>query len=347
VYPATYKVCPRDGASLEAADPLIGTVLGDRYRIERLIGEGGLGRVYLAKHVKLARRYAIKIPRGAKHADATARARFQIEADAASRLDHPNVASAIDAGETAGGLLYLVMDFAEGASLRRRLARQGRIAPDEALGIARQIACGLEHAHARGLIHRDLKPDHVVIDASGRARVVDFGIAILAELGEAGRYTTKGVVLGTPEYMSPEQACGHPLDPRSDLFSLGIVLYEMLAGCLPFDGDAVEIVTRLVNDELPDLSERVPGLVVDRAIAHLVTWLTAKRPSDRPQRAADVVAAIDQLTATLDAPPPGPPRRRAHSCPPRTRAVDGWPRLHSWLTSRHRSRPSSTAPPKS
>jgi eukaryotic-like serine/threonine-protein kinase len=345
VYPSTYKACPRDGAALTEADPLIGTVLGDRYRVERLIGEGGLGRVYLAKHLRLSRRYAVKVPRGAKLADETARARFALEADAASRLDHPNVASAIDAGETAGGLLYLVMDFAEGESLRRRLVRAGRLPAGEALGIARQIALGLDHAHTRGLIHRDLKPDHVVLDAGGRARVVDFGIAILAELGESGRYTTKGIVLGTPEYMAPEQACGEPLDARCDLFALGIVLYEMIGGCLPFDGDSVAIATRLVNDEIPDLSVRVPGLVVDPTIAQLCRWLTAKRPSDRPQRATDVVLVIDQILAALDAPPPAFARRRQPSVPPRARGVDGWPRLQSWLTTRHRSRPSSTAPP--
>ena len=219
------------------ADPLLGQILGGRYVIEALIGEGGLGRVYRARHVQITRRYAVKVPFGDVAGDDRLRRRFAQEAEAAGRLEHPNLVHVLDVGETDAGLLYLIMDFVDGQSLARSIAR-GPMAPAAVARLIGQIAAGLGHAHDRGLVHRDLKPDNVLIVASDHgpvARIVDFGIAIFRD-DDASRVTTQGIVMGTPHYMAPEQATGGKLDARTDLFALGVILYELLAGVLPFEG---------------------------------------------------------------------------------------------------------------
>ena len=298
VFRGGFLRCPHDGALLSSADvdPLIGTVLAERYQIESLIGEGGIGRVYRARHVRMSRRYAIKIPFGELAYDSKVRTRFLQEAEATSRLQHPNVIGVVDVGETSAGLLYMAMDLAEGVSLAEVIF-EGPLARERALRIVGQIADGLGHAHERGLVHRDLKPENIILEPDGaggeRARIVDFGIAILRDAeGNSGRLTTEGIVLGTPHYMSPEQACNQEIDHRTDLFSLGLILYEMLAGVLPFDGNPVEVARKNLGADPPRITQRVPGLVVDRHLQALAFWLMEKRPEARPQRAAEVVELV-------------------------------------------------------
>jgi serine/threonine-protein kinase len=302
-YPAGgFAVCPYDRSPLVVGpDPLIGCVLAARYRVDRLVGEGAAGRVYEASHATLRRRYAVKVPANTMAADEKARLRFLHEAEAASRLDHPNVAAVIDVGETDGGLPYMVMELASGDTLSRVIAVREQIPVLEALDIARQIALGLDHAHQSGLVHRDLKPGNIMVDRRDcRPRILDFGLALVPDLGEAARLTTRGIVVGTPQYMSPEQARGRAIDHRTDIFALGLILYEMIAGCMPFDGDALDVVTRNVSEPLPRFKDRVPGLLVDEEVETLIDELTAKKPEHRPRDAAEVARMLAALAEQLD-----------------------------------------------
>jgi eukaryotic-like serine/threonine-protein kinase len=304
VFRGGFRRCPRDGAILssEDRDPLVGTVLAERYVIESVIGEGGIGRVYRARHVRMSRRYAIKVPFGELAYDSKVRTRFLHEAEATSRLAHPSVIGVVDVGETPAGLLYLAMDLAEGVALAEELHHVGPLPRERVVRIARQIAEGLGHAHDRGLVHRDLKPENVILVAddggADRVRIVDFGIAILRDAeGNSGRLTTEGMVLGTPHYMAPEQACNLEIDHRTDLFALGLILYEMLAGVLPFEGTPVEVARKNLGAEPPRIDARVPGLAVDPLLEALAFWLLEKRPEARPQGAAEVVELLDRIEA--------------------------------------------------
>jgi len=299
VFRGGFARCPHDGTTLstEDRDPLVGTVLAERYQIESVIGEGGIGRVYRARHVRMSRRYAIKVPFGELAYDAKVRARFLQEAEATSRLTHPNVIGVVDVGETSAGLLYMAMDLAEGTSLSQVLADEGPLPRPRVLRIVEQTAAALGHAHDRGLIHRDLKPENVILerapDGSDRVRIVDFGIAIIRDAeGHSGRLTTEGIVLGTPHYMSPEQACNLDIDHRTDLFALGLITYEMLAGVLPFDGTPIEVARKNLAAEPPRITQRVPGIVVDQYLEALAFWLMRKRPEERPQHADEVIDTI-------------------------------------------------------
>ena len=291
-------VCPRDGTRLVSADddPLIASTLADRYVIEQLLAEGGMGRVYAARHRNLSRRFAVKVMFGEFSLDPKMAVRFAHEAEAASRLDHPNLIGVVDFGEDDHGLLYLVMDLASGRSLGEILRDEGRLEPARAARITRQLAEGLHHAHGRGLIHRDFKPDNVMIglsdDGVETVRIVDFGIAKFDDSSGA-RVTTDGTVIGTPQYMAPEQATNAGVDHRTDLYALGVVLYEMLAGVLPFDGNAVAIARQHIAVDPPPIAVRVPGLTVDPLLEDLALRLMAKDPEHRPASGRDVVALLE------------------------------------------------------
>ncbi|MDB4899318.1 MAG: putative serine/threonine protein kinase [Gemmatimonadetes bacterium] len=217
-------------------DPLIGTLLADRYRVQRLLGEGGMGRVYLAEHERMGRLSAVKIMSPSLAATPEAISRFNREAANASRIHQPNVAAIYDFGETADGTMYLAMEYVEGETLTSLLRREAPLAPARAAELTGQIADGLTAAHHLGIIHRDLKPDNILVtrNLQGRewAKIVDFGIAKTTQKSDQ-TVTSLGVAIGTPEYMSPEQIAGEPLDPRTDLYSLGLVLFNMLTGGLP------------------------------------------------------------------------------------------------------------------
>ena len=306
VFRAGFARCPLDGAALQGltGDPLIGHTLAERYIIEELLGEGGMGRVYRARHNRMSRRFAIKVLFGDMAADAKARTRFSREAEAVSRLNHPNVLSVVDFGETDEGLLYLVMDYIEGRELHQLLAQEAPLSPQRVLSLLRQLSRGLAHAHERNLVHRDFKTENVVVTKSGDeelARIVDFGIAAVGEMMEpAQRLTTEGMVLGTPAYMSPEQSTGEEVDERSDLFSLGVMLYEMLCGRLPFDGTAVAIAKAHLASEVPPVVVRVPGLRVDPRLEAVSMRLMAKDPEERFQSARALLAHLDSAYGSAD-----------------------------------------------
>src|ERR1043165_3308073 len=228
-------------------DPFaIGSVLDDRYRIEAVLGSGGMGRVYRAEHIKIGKSVAIKV----LHSDLTrnreASQRFQREAMASGRLDHPNIVGVSDSGVLDTGAHYLVMEVLEGESLRDRVARDGRIHWVEALDVMRGMLYGLRHAHERGVVHRDIKPDNVYLarkDGDAVIKILDFGIAKLyAGAADDPASTRAGLTVGTPAYLSPEQAVGGEITPASDLYSASVVLFEMIAGRTPFEKEPLAML---------------------------------------------------------------------------------------------------------
>jgi eukaryotic-like serine/threonine-protein kinase len=240
--------CPADGSTLHAAESagdLIGTVVADRYLVTDLLGAGGMGTVYLAQHVRLPQRAAIKVLRPEMVRDAGAVARFNREAANASRIEHERIARVFDFGETSDGTVYLAMEFVPGRTLKQIIAADGALSPTRTATITRQVADALDAAHRLGIVHRDLKPDNVMVieDAAegDRCKVVDFGIAkaVGGGGGEPG-LTKTGFIVGTPEFMSPEQLFGSDIDHRSDVYALALVAYQCLTGALPFDTSTPE-----------------------------------------------------------------------------------------------------------
>jgi serine/threonine protein kinase/tetratricopeptide (TPR) repeat protein len=282
--------------------PDLVAALADRYRIDRALGGGGMAVVCLAEDLKHGRQVAIKVFRP-ELAVALGPARFLREIAIVAQLSHPHILPLYDSGE-ARGLLYYVMPYVAGGSLRERLDEHGQLAIGEAVQLARQLAGALDYAHARGVVHRDIKPENVLLE-EGHAVLTDFGIAMASTGGDEERITTGGLTLGTPAYMSPEQASGDPyVDGRSDQYSLAIVLYEMLAGQPPFRGvNARATIARQIADPVPPLvtvrPELRPGLVyaVERALA--------KAPVDRFATMSDFADALTRR-GTGDS---GPPQR--------------------------------------
>ena len=289
-------------------DKLIGEVLANRYQIVERLGEGAMGAVYRAKHVKVGRAFAVKVLHAQLLEDPKMAQRFEREAELAGRLRHPNVIGVVDVGETPDGMRYTVMDFAKGADLAT-LLEEAPFRPARVLHLTRQLLEGLYHAHEAGLIHRDFKPENVIVEKDDHGvevpRIVDFGIAILREGGDsqdsAGRLTTNGLVLGTPHYMAPEQAVADPIDHRIDLFALGIVVYEMLCGRLPFDGSGAEIARANLLLDPPAISERVPYLEVDPLLEAFARRLMAKKRDQRPATAKAARELLDLVERDRDA----------------------------------------------
>ena len=294
-------------AQQDAADTLIGEILADRYQILERLGEGAMGTVYKARHIKVGRWFAVKVLHARLLADAKTAVRFEREAALAGRLRHANVVGVVDVGEV-DGRHYMVMDFAEGPDLAQ-LLDEAPMRPARIIHLTRQILEGLYHAHEQGLIHRDLKPENVIIERDNHGdempRIVDFGIAILRDGGDStdgeGRLTTNGLVLGTPHYMAPEQAVADPIDHRIDLFALGIVVYEMLSGHLPFDGSGAEVARANLLLEPPPISQRVPYLEVDPLLEAFARRLMAKKPSARPATAKAARELLDLIERDRDA----------------------------------------------
>lgn len=307
IFGMAYDLCPNDGTILipGGGDELLGTTLAGKYVIDECIGEGGMGRVYRAHHTRLQKRtFAIKILLGDLAADPTMRKRFEQEAESASRLQHPNVVPVLDFGKTEGGLLYLVMEFVDGRPLSQ-LIKEGPLPESRVLAITQELCQGLGHAHSEGLVHRDFKPENVVIsgeDQGGTPRILDFGLAIVRSAEEASvRLTGSGMMVGTPAYISPEQARAAPVDQRSDLFSLGISVYEMLAGRLPFTGDAIEIMYANTKLDAPSVSERNPKVSVSPEMEAIVRKLMARDPDERFQSAGEVLELLNLLSGNPNA----------------------------------------------
>jgi serine/threonine protein kinase len=303
VFRQDFGHCPLDHTPLAPLehDPLIGTTLADRYLIERCVGEGGMGRVYRARHCKLDRLFAIKVLYGDLAASAKMRSRFEREARTASQLDHSRLVSVIDFDITEGGLLYLAMSYVEGRELAAVIEDEAPLELGRIHRLLRQLCEGLGYAHDQGMVHRDFKGQNVLVSGTGaneHVHILDFGLAFMREGPESVRLTTQGVVMGTPAYMSPEQAMNQPLDHRTDLFSLGVLLYELLAGTLPFRGTPVEVARQNMAADPPPISRRVPGLVVDAALESIAFRLMEKLPQDRFQSAHEVIAALDALSTS-------------------------------------------------
>ncbi len=288
----------------------LSAALADRYRIERELGAGGMATVYLAEDLRHRRKVAIKVLRPELTA-ALGPERFLREIETTANLRHPHILPLYDSGE-ADGFLFYVMPLVEGESLRDRITRERQLPIEEALGVAREVADALGYAHSRGIIHRDIKPENILLEG-GHAVVADFGIARAVSAAGADQLTRTGMSIGTPSYMSPEQAAGEQnLDGRSDLYALGCVLYEMLGGQPPFTGPTVEsVVHQHLMVEAPPITNLRPTVPV--AVAGALARTLAKNPADRFNPAAQFVQALSPTagaaTAPLPSPAPGSARR--------------------------------------
>src|SRR5487761_516552 len=280
---------------------VIGTMIAGRYRLDAVIGRGGMSTVYRAFDTVLERPVAIKLMHREIVADSDQLERFRREARSVAQLNHPRVVSVIAAGEEPSedgeeppmGTPYIVLEFVDGETLKGLSRRGGPLEISQALAYAIEIARALGAAHERRIVHRDVKPHNVLIDPEGGAKITDFGIA--RSLSEEG-LTMAGRVLGTTDYVSPEQALGQPVTPQSDLYSLGIVLYEMLTGDVPFHGDSpVAVAMKHVREELPDVQARRPQ--ISAATASVIDRALAKDLEQRFPDAAAMAADLEEVLA--------------------------------------------------
>jgi serine/threonine-protein kinase len=285
-----------------------GDVVADRYRIDAVLGEGGMGMVYRAEHLHLHKRYALKVLLPQWTTVPEVLARFEREAIAASSIQSPHVAAATDCGRMSNGSFFLVMEYVDGRTLRTVL-EAGSLAPPRALHIARGVVTALQAAHAVGVVHRDMKPENVMlVDRDGdpdHVKVLDFGIARVDGPSAAKVLTQVGAVMGTPDYMSPEQAFGQPVDARSDLYSVGVILFEMLTGTRPFSGGPVTVLRQHVLAEVPALPSALLA-TVDPRLDEILRRLLAKKPEDRVASAGELLAALDECTQRIAVPTPSP-----------------------------------------
>ncbi|HKU40173.1 MAG TPA: serine/threonine-protein kinase [Polyangiales bacterium] len=295
-------------ASTSFDDSLIGATLAGRYKIEARVGSGAMGAVYRAHQAALSRRVAIKILNRSRCLAGDTVQRFRREAQAMSALHHPNTVRVFDFGSTDEGLLYLAMELLEGESLTQRLLRGGALGVKEAVLVAQAVLRSVGEAHAHGIVHRDLKPDNIFLarvqgEPTAVVKVLDFGIAKAVE-GERKIdqfETLDGTVFGTPRYMSPEQAAGKALDHRSDLYAVGIMLFEFLAGRPPFvDADAVVVMARHIREAPPPLLAAAPDAPIPPCLEEVVQKALAKDPFDRWQSAEEFERALGRCIPDVD-----------------------------------------------
>jgi serine/threonine-protein kinase len=313
---------PRPSVRPGGPASLIGTTISGRYRIEKLLGEGGMGAVYQAEHTHMRKRLAIKVLHPEMSRLPEVVARFEREAMAAAHIDHPNVATATDFGKLDDGSFFLVLEFVEGKSLRDSV-QKGPLELGRALRILRQIAAALQRAHAIGIVHRDLKPENVMlIDRDGEpdfVKVLDFGIAKVpvGDISTSGAksdqnapaLTQLGMVYGTPEYMAPEQALGQNVDPRADIYALGVMAFEMLAGKRPFDHESkVTLLGMHVTAPVPPISAKAPEVHVPQEVEAIIIRMLAKESTYRHADAKELLEALDAIWIPAYGSPPGAPQ---------------------------------------
>ncbi|MBI3650589.1 MAG: SUMF1/EgtB/PvdO family nonheme iron enzyme [Acidobacteria bacterium] len=297
-------------------ETLIGATIDGKYRVQYLIGRGGMGSVYRATRLLIGDAVAVKILHKEQVSDTQAVERFRREAQAAARLKHPNAVTLYDFGVSNDGLIYLVMEIVEGENLRTIIQQQGPLTPSASAEIITQVCAALDEAHQQHIVHRDLKPDNIVVSyvTNGlRVKVLDFGIAKMRDLASAaGNLTQVGAVMGTPHYMSPEQCMGEELDHRSDIYSVGIVLYEMLSGMVPFNSPAsTAVVIQHVTQPPPPLRSLNPS--IPTAIEAVVHHALQKKREDRPQSAG---ALAQEFKSSLSGSHQGLPQAALHTPPP-------------------------------
>jgi serine/threonine-protein kinase len=303
------RLCPTDGTVLEGGqaprDENVGRSLDGKYRLDKRLSSGGMGTVYKATHLMLGKALAVKLIKADLPASPDVVRRFQREAKAASNLNHPNIVPAYDLGQTQDGTLYIAMEYIDGPSLKD-VIQAGPIDPVRTIYLLKQVASALSLAHKHDIIHRDLKPQNIMLtkDADGRdvAKLLDFGIAKTLD-DSATQLTATGFSLGTPQYMSPEQAYGRPVDGRSDLYSLGIILYEMLVGEVPFNDPSTPAVLVKQMTEAPIAPAlKRPDLQISPELAAIALRCLDKDPAKRFQTADEFSAALDAAAVSLGAP---------------------------------------------
>jgi len=302
-YSSDIEICPEDQSPLQAdptfaepppTDPLLGHTLDDKYRLDEQLGVGGMGTVYRARHLLIDRPVAVKVLNPRFVEDEAARTRFQREARAAGRLQHTNAVTVTDYGQTQDGYVYIVMELLEGRTLRDILAKEAPLEAARSVSLMLQVSAAVAAAHEAGIIHRDLKPANIFIvqraEVPSVVKVLDFGIAKLAaeslEEDEIKALTQVGAMIGTPRYMSPEQCDGAELTPAADVYSLGVILYEMLTGAVPFSGSTpLAIAMKHTSEEPRRPREFVAS--IPPALEDVVLHALEKRPQDRPGNAAE------------------------------------------------------------
>ena len=303
---------------------MLGRIFNQRYRLKEKLGSGGMADVYLADDLLLEREVAVKVLHPQYAADPAYIQRFRHEAQAAANLNHPNIVNIYDWGNE-GDLYYIVMEYVEGRDLKEVLRSEGRILPERAAEITAEVCAALQFAHRHNLVHRDIKPHNIFLTHMGQVKVMDFGIA---REGDGSGFTQTGVVMGTPQYISPEQAQGRPVDGRSDIYSLGVVLYEMLTGRVPFDDpNPVTVAYRQVRED------PIPPSVIDPeippALEAVVMKAMAKNPANRYQTAqemkADLLRFLEGMPVTATPVLPGASTQvSAPAAEPRRRVPWGW-----------------------
>jgi serine/threonine protein kinase len=290
-YEASVQFCTVDGTALlttPVEHPLEGQVIADRYRIQRKLGEGGTGEVYLADDIALRHPCALKLLKPAMLTNPATVRRFRNEARRASRITHVNVATVYDSGQALDGTFFLAMEFVDGETLGKCLQREHTLSPRRAAAITWQVAEALMSAHELGIIHRDLKPDNVLLrvrdDGIDGVKVVDFGIAKLTQPdpGSTGpRTTNEGVVVGTPQFMSPEQMAGDQATARSDIYALGLITFRMLTGDLPFEGVGWEALVKRVSSPPRSLADVRPDIAWPPELCRIMDHVLATEPANR------------------------------------------------------------------
>jgi serine/threonine-protein kinase len=295
----------------DAAGELAGVTLGGKYRILRKIGSGGIGAVYAAEHVALGSHVAVKVLRGAAAIDASEIARLRREARVQVSIEHPNVIRVLDLDQLPDGSIYVVMELLQGRSLAARLKSGGPLPTAEGVPMFRQVCRALSAAHQLGVVHRDLKPGNVFLCDDRMVKVLDFG---MSKFAEAESLTQDGYTLGTPEYMSPEQCIGAPVDPRTDLYAFGVMMYEALTGSLPISGKSRREFLELHQRTIPpSMRERRPDLEIPVELDEAVMRCLKKRASERPASARELDKALAKVAlpsaaAPADSQPPSPAR---------------------------------------